>query len=91
MLFIVEPLAAQFNLESGKTVSAVSIPADHKLSEPKPLSSSNAGPPRLSALYSTDDDDEVFFIFYNYILCNTLYIIYYTLKNILYYFFKHKG
>ena len=84
MLFIVEPLAAQFDLESGKTVSAVSIPADHKLSEPKPLSSSNAGPPRLSALYSTADDDEVFFIFYNYILCNTLYIIYYTLKNILY-------
>ena len=29
MLFIVEPLAAQFDLESGKTVSAVSIPADH--------------------------------------------------------------
>ena len=76
MLFIVEPLAAQFDLESGKTVSAVSIPADHKLSEPKPLSSSNAG--------LTADDDEVFFIFYNYILCNILYIIYYTLKNILY-------
>ena len=83
MLFIVEPFAAQFDLESGKTVSADSIPADHKLSEPTPLSSSNAGSPRLSALYSTADD-EVFFIFYNYILCNTLYIIYYTLKNILY-------
>ena len=83
MLFIVEPLAAQFDLESGKTVSAVSIPADHKLSEPTPLSSSNAGPPSLSALYS-NDDDEVFFMFYNYILCITLYIIYYTLKNVLY-------
>ena len=76
MLFIVKPLAPQFDLESGKTVSAVSIPADHKLSEQKPLSSSNAG--------LTADDDEVFFIFYNYILCNILYFIYYTLKNILY-------
>ena len=84
MLFIVKPFAAQFDLKSGKTVSAVSIPAYHKLSEPTPLSSSNAGPQRLSALYSTDDDDEVFLIFYNYILCNTIYIIYYTLKNILY-------